>query len=290
MSVLKLKKRDMNLDVSILQGIFENSHDPILVINPDDQILTANAAACSFLGMGKDEIGYKSLNSLVDGAGLRFIQLVRNLDHTGMAEGEITFSKNNGVKCPCKVTLGLNKNENGQSLVIMTIRDRYERKKGEEKLREDLLRFQSAFDATYDGMWDLDLSTNQLYLSSKVLKIFDYIQPSMLNRDEIMNKIFHKEDKSRIENEIHQIIDGWTDLIDVESRVKTVPGVLKWIRIRGKAMSIAKDGSITRVVGTFADITSQKLIEEDLNRKQSNFKSYVENSSIGLAVNSLDDS
>jgi PAS domain S-box-containing protein len=162
--------------------------------------------------------------------------------------------------------------------------------KVEEKLREDLLRFQSAFDATYDGMWDLDLRTNQLYLSPKALKIFDYNQPAILNRDEIMNNIFHEEDKSRLENEILQIINGWTDLIDVESRVKTVPGVLKWIRLRGKAISSVKDGSIIRIVGTFADITSHKLIVEDLNRKQSHFKSYFENSSIGLAVNTLDDS
>jgi PAS domain S-box-containing protein len=276
------------MDVSIYERIFENIPDSIIVTNPYHQIIIANSAACSLFGLSKEEFYDLSLYKLVDHEHFRLKRLMEHRIPTGMTEEEIIFIRKDGIKFPGKVSSFLIDNKDGQQLKMLTIRKHSEKNKYEEGLREDLLRFQLAFDATYDGMWDLDVNTNQLYLSPNTLKMFGFEQFITINHQVIWNNIIHEKDKSFLVKQVLSVINGQADLVDAEIRVKMVTGVFKWIHVRGKAIVNAKDGSIFRIVGTLIDITPQKLNEEELHKMQIRFRSYFDNSTIGLAINTLD--
>jgi PAS domain S-box-containing protein len=277
MKTCNFKQKEYRLDDSLYMRILDSVNDSVLVLNSNNQILTANVAACSLFGMEKQEIERKSLFSLIDSEGPGFMHLVKQLDQTGKAKGKINFiNKNNSLFSGNVTSFGVYHTD-GQPITILIIHELNGRNLEEEKMQEDLIRFQTAFDASFDGTWDMDIKTNRLYLSPNALSLFNYNQPMVLNRDQIWEKLFFEQDRLRLEAEFLPLYNGEVDLIDTESRVKTLSGALKWVRIRGKAISSDHDDSIIRILGTLVDITSYKLNEENLKNERIIFKTLVDN-------------
>jgi len=59
-------------------------------------------------------------------------------------------------------------------------------------------------------------------------------------------------------------LEGHVPIFDVEQRLRTASGEWKWIRARGTAVALDASGAPMRMVGTHADISDRKQVEEDL--------------------------
>jgi hypothetical protein len=285
-----MKKGKPEVNLSKYQRICENSQYATLVSDPGGQIIIANTAVCALFKLTKEELCKKNLFNLASINDPRFIHLVEECNQKGETEGEITLIKKDGSKFPARIFSKIYSDENAK-LIISTIHELFERGKIEEGLRNDFARYQLAIDAGNDGMWDLDIKNDKLFLSSNASKMFGQEKPITLTREEFwQNSFIHEDFKQILHDEFIPILSGQSDIIDTECKVKTLSHAWRWIRLRGKVISRALDGSPIHMLGTLTDVTDRKQTKEELRIIQKRFKSYFDNSSVGLVIHSNDGS
>jgi two-component system CheB/CheR fusion protein len=158
-------------------------------------------------------------------------------------------------------------NINGEKLILVAIEDITDRRKVEEGLTEAerLLseskeRLKFAIDSAGVGTWDYDPHTNVLICDKRCREVFslspsDFIDPSNIS------EIIHPDDRVHLESKINKtVLSGNAGVFDIEFRIITDGGKIKWLKARGRAYFNEK-GAANRFVGTLLDITPQKLID-----------------------------
>ena len=142
-------------------------------------------------------------------------------------------------------------------------KDVTERKEAIEKLRISNERFERVSEAANDAIWDLDLSENKLYLGQGFKKLRGENYEEFLPGDQWLDHI-HPEDRPLIETKIRKALaDKNTSMVEGEYRYLTQSG--SYLHILARA-SIIRDenGSVTRLVGAFSDMTQRKQYEASL--------------------------
>ncbi|MCS6782379.1 MAG: EAL domain-containing protein [Gloeomargarita sp. SKYBB_i_bin120] len=149
------------------------------------------------------------------------------------------------------------------SQVLCTFSDLTERRRVEEALRETQERYALALQGANDGLWDWDLTTNEMYFSGRWLEMLGY-QPGELspNPDEWISRI-HPEDRERVRNELAAHLSGLTDYFVSEHRLAHRDGRYRWVLCRGLAVRDT-DGQAYRMAGSLTDITRRKETEARL--------------------------
>ena len=290
MATRKFTKGKSGVNSNIYQRIYENSEPEVLVLYSDYRFISANPPACSLFGLTEAELCSNFMTYLVDYSDPRLISLVEVAERTGKTKGEITLVRKNGSKFTCEINSSTFTDENGEIIIDITLRELIDRRKEEEELSKNFALYQLAIDATTDGIWDMDMKTNRVFLSPNALSRFGFKENKTLHRDELCENIIHKDDKLVIENELNTATNRNTNIIDIEFRVNTLTTGLKWIRLRGKVVLRDRDGKIIRMLGTFSDITYNKQIEKELELKEKEFRSYFDNANVGLTVATPDKS
>lgn len=142
-------------------------------------------------------------------------------------------------------------------------KDVTERKEAIERLRISNERFERVTEAANDAIWDLDLISNKLYLGKGFEKLRGEHYKEFLPGDQWLDHI-HPDDRPLIEARIkNALADKNTSLVEGEYRYLTQNGSHLYILARA---SIIRDenGSVTRLVGAFSDMTQRKQYEASL--------------------------
>lgn len=122
-------------------------------------------------------------------------------------------------------------------------------------------RLKFALDAGRLGAWEIDFATRQLTVSAIGKAQFgrppsdDFDLPTFL-------ATVHAEDRSRTEAGLQHAIDTCTDC-DIDCRIVTAAGELRWIEIRGRATY--ESGRAVRMAGVTLEVTGRKVAEERQN-------------------------
>jgi PAS domain S-box-containing protein len=137
------------------------------------------------------------------------------------------------------------------------------RKRAEEELRQSRERFELAVRASQDGLWDWDVEANQVWYSPQMRKMLGYDEDEFPNRPGETEKRVHPEDHARWRATLHGHVEGLTDHVEMEYRIRHKDGSYRWVRDRGVALRRA-DGRAYRIAGSREDITERKKSEEAL--------------------------
>jgi PAS domain S-box-containing protein len=287
----KFTKETSSKNPSIYRKIYENSVPLLLVFYSDYRVLSANPGACSLFGMTEEELCKHFLTDMVDHGDPRLINLVEAAEKTGKTSGEITLVRKNGSRFSGEINSSTFTDENGELIIVIGIMELFDHiKEDEEEWRKNFAQYQLAIEATNDGIWDMDMKTNQVFLSPNALNWLGYMESKTLHRDELCDNIIYKDDIPVIEKELDSATTGQTDRIDIEFRLKTVSARMKWIRLRGKVILHDSEGKGIRIIGTFTDISNLKQTESELERSRKEFQSYFDSASVGLTVATPDKS
>ncbi len=131
--------------------------------------------------------------------------------------------------------------------------------KKDEALREFEERVVLAAEATHHGVWELDTTTNELWMSDKARALFQFDPDGRL--DQAMHQArVHPEDRALWESAVKQAIETQGDYA-VEYRVVLPDGTLRWISERGRCVT-GKHGKGKRLIGVSVDITQQKEAQD----------------------------
>ena len=149
------------------------------------------------------------------------------------------------------------RNEAGQLLQYLgNVTDITQRKSSEERLRQSDERFELALRGSNDVVWDWNTRTDEVYHSPRLAELLDYDYAAMQHNRLWLFELLHPEDRTPTQAALEAHLVGEIPF-DIEHRMRTKAGEYCWFHSRGR-MVRDEAGRPTRMVGTMADITSQK--------------------------------
>jgi PAS domain S-box-containing protein len=162
------------------------------------------------------------------------------------------------------------KNARAQSVeqVNLLTHEIAERRRADDALRESRERLQLALDAANEGLWDLNVTTGQAYYSPQYFRMLDFEVNEYPSTYQAWLSLLHPDDRPLVDGRRNEQIRQQGGKFDLEYRLRKKGGDYAWVRSRGRATSVAADGTPARLIGTLADITEAKRVEEQLRQAQ----------------------
>ncbi len=131
-------------------------------------------------------------------------------------------------------------------------------------------RYALAMKGTQDGLWDWNISTNEIMFTPRWKSMLGYTENEIKNEVSEWERLVHPDDLDITLSSITKFLSHKTKKYIAEFRMQHKDG--QYINILSRAFaSENKAGEITRLVGTHVDITQQKLSEERLKLAASVF-------------------
>lgn len=148
-------------------------------------------------------------------------------------------------------------------LIRIYLFDVTDRKRIETALRESEERYALAALAANDGLWDLNIKTQEIYFSPRWKTMLGYEESEIENRPEEWFNRLHPEDLERVQTELAVHIEGGTAQFQSEYRMLHKDGQYHWFHSRGIAVKDS-EGQVYRMAGSHTDITERKQAEAQL--------------------------
>ena len=150
-----------------------------------------------------------------------------------------------------------------------------ERKEVEKALRESEKRYKEAERVSHFGSWKTNLATGKGVWSDEFYRICGYEPGSIEATSEMGFKIIHPDDRERAAQQVTAAVETGTPY-DIEKRIVRPNGTVRWVRSIGK-INYNDQGEPVELVGSFLDITEQKLAEMALQKRERDFSTLIEN-------------
>ncbi|MGG5888277.1 HWE histidine kinase domain-containing protein [Falsiroseomonas sp. HC035] len=256
---------------------------PMLITDPhqnDNPIVFVNAAFSKLTGYSYDEIIGKNCRFLqgpeTDRADVDKIR--QAIERRTPVEVEILNHKKSGEVFWNKLLISPVFDKNGhltyffasqfdvtleRDKLVRLQHDRDELEAEAERRRSDLTHSESRLKFILKsgrfGYWTLDLNGMRLSASDICKENFGRRAEDPFSYDDLCSAIF-PEDVSRMRDAVNRSITDRLDY-DIEYRVKTPPGDVRWLHIRGQTFYSA-DGQPLSMAGVSLDITARKRNEE----------------------------
>ena len=136
-------------------------------------------------------------------------------------------------------------------------------------------RLELALQASHEGIWQWDLSSNQISYSDRILNMIGHTNETAPHLFENLLQHYHPEDATILSNELKKLLSGEEEVLGVHCRFIHPDGSYRWLRIRG-CVALDKDGSPYKAVGSIIDITRRKHAEQVLEEERHLLKALVE--------------
>jgi diguanylate cyclase (GGDEF)-like protein/PAS domain S-box-containing protein len=134
-----------------------------------------------------------------------------------------------------------------------------------QELRASEQRFNRAVNGAQEGIWELDLLTNELYHSPRMAQMLGYTEIEMPARREAWDAITNPDDLAQFHTEADKHLKDAGHPFDVLLRMLHRDGSWRWMQSRGTALRDAQ-GQTLLFSGTHLDVTERKRLEEDVRQ------------------------
>jgi len=131
------------------------------------------------------------------------------------------------------------------------------------ELIETRERLSLAIDGSGNGLWDLNLLTNEVFYSKKWKSMLGFRDEEIKANLDEWSKRVHPDDLTKAMKDIEDHLARKTDFYSNEHRMLCKDGTYIWIHGAGKAL-FDEDSKAIRMLGFNTDITKTKVIEQNL--------------------------
>jgi PAS domain S-box-containing protein len=138
-----------------------------------------------------------------------------------------------------------------------------ERKQTEAALRKSEERWQLVLHGTRDGIFDWNMSTDEMFVSAYLAQMLGYTDPNIIHNYETWHRLVHPEDIEQTLARWHKHLEQKTIPYKSEYRMRCQDGSYKWILARGQ-VQWDENGQPVRMVGSHQDISDRKQAEEEV--------------------------
>jgi PAS domain S-box-containing protein len=169
------------------------------------------------------------------------------------------------------------------TLYRTAITDITEVKGAEDALRKSEERYALAMQGANDGIWDMDLASDEVYFSPRWKSMLGYEDCEIANAVEEWKNRIHPDDYRMVMETRKAYLDGHIPTYEVQSRLRHRDGCYRWILARGACLRDSQ-GIPYRFSGSHTDITDKKRAEDSLRESEKHFRQLVEHSPVAMAV------
>lgn len=265
------KRKEKEKELKRHESIVKNSTDIISQLDENGDIIYHNPSIKQVLGYKQEDwVGENIFDYIhpedVERVRGRFESLLGDPENnTEQAEYRIRHKDGSYVWIESR---GRDKRDSEIGGVIVNSRDITGRKKREQKLREIKERLDLAVEAGNIGIWDWDITSDEITINQEWKETFGAFEESnKVTPDEWSEKI-HPDDSNKEAIEKH--LRGETDYYDIEFRLQTGDNEWTWVRSIGEVIERDEDGEPERAVGVSIDIDDRKR-DEKLLEKQNEY-------------------
>ena len=163
------------------------------------------------------------------------------------------------------------------------------RVQAEAALRASEERLAFALEGANDGIWDVDLRTNSVYLSPRGCELLGYAPGAYAASTEHWHALVHPDDLPATQAALDQYLSGRAPLFQVEQRLRTHRGEYLWMLARGKVSGRDNAGNPVRMTGTHSDITARKRAEKELRASEERYRSILKASPDAIFITDIKD-
>lgn len=125
-------------------------------------------------------------------------------------------------------------------------------------------RYQLAVQGANDGIWDWDLTSDEIFFSSRWKSILGYADDELEDSPNTWLDKIHPRDRAEFHTKLDAHIQGQDDLFDHRYRMLHKNGEHRWVETRGVAIFNAS-GMAVRMAGSQTDITPT-IIHDNLTQ------------------------
>ncbi len=151
-----------------------------------------------------------------------------------------------------------------------------------QKLKESEERYRLILEGVNDGIWDWDLSKNEVYWNDRLLEIIGLPRGQFGNTMEALYNRLHPDDKDGIVGAIAAHLEQEIDY-NVEFRLLHSSGAYRYCTSQGKAQRNAQ-GKTLRMAGMISDITERKQADSALERERQQLKQIITCVPVAMAM------
>jgi len=144
-----------------------------------------------------------------------------------------------------------------------------------ESLHETMERFHLAVSGSSDGLWDVTFLPGRpwhdpaqpVWYSTRLKEMLGYAEHELPNVLASWDAQLHPDDRARVFAAVTAYLERRTARYDIEYRLRTKQGEVRWFRARGVAIW-NESGRAFRMAGALSDITDRKLLESQFLQVQ----------------------
>ena len=207
----------------------------------------------------------------------------RTLLETGISKGDVkSIQKNGDIRWWFVDAVKLSDHQ-----FISFVKDITESKQAAEEIKKSNERFELIARATNDGLWDLNVETNQLWANETHQQLYGFSLVDPIPEFDAWVKRIHPQDRERIVGAFEKAKDSGGESQAEEYRFYSETA--GWINVYGRTLFKRNaEGKLVRLIGSMIDISVSKKTEEELLKSKQQFQNLVENISGVYWVNNLE--
>ncbi|MGL6337202.1 sensor domain-containing diguanylate cyclase [Aeromonas jandaei] len=134
-----------------------------------------------------------------------------------------------------------------------------------------------------DGIWDWNANTGFVYRNPAWYQMLGYEPHTLGNTVFTWESVIHPDDMARVMASFDACLNGSTPEYRVEYRCRTRDGGYLWIEDCGRIIARNPDGSVARMIGAHRNIHASKLLQEQLELRNSSLEQLIAERTAELA-------
>jgi PAS domain S-box-containing protein len=265
-AALRESNEELGATRSRLHAMIDTAADGIITINEGGIVRSWNRAAASIFGYEPEEAIGQNVSMIVPSPAREQhdAYIARYLDtrepHIIGSGREVEGLRKDGTRIPLHLALS-EARVGDETIFTAIVRDLSQQRAAAETLRRNEERLQLAVEGANLVIWELDLQSGRISLSSgwgamlgypedRIQDLHDWA--SLLRPDTL-------EEKSRL---LADFAAGRVPVYRTEQRMRSASGEWRWVLEHGRVVSRDAEGRPLRAVGTSEDITERKRVEQ----------------------------
>jgi PAS domain S-box-containing protein len=245
----------------------------MVMVDRQGVLLAVNEAFSQLVGRSEETLTGVRLQEWIhpDDLGV-FVSLLFQASTTGTAfQQDHRYVRPDGSVCWVSFHGSVSPQTVGEPTTILgVVTDITERKQLELRHQRNEERFRSLLETTYDGIWEWDMATNEVFWNRRLYEMHGLDPATFSPTLESFMALVHPEDQPRVQEAIAQhLTDGIPYLIEIRQRHSN--GQYKSFYARGAAMRDAS-GTPYRMVGATMDISQLRQAELTSKESEARFK------------------
>lgn len=258
------------------QNLVNMVSDGIYQLDADGQFIAVDDAVIEMTGYTRNDLLGEHVSVLLDETDVgRIEDVIRDRIETDADDAtyEIAIETVDGNRIPCELHIDRLVENHEFVGTVGVVRDVTERKEQERELERALDLLERTERIADVGGWEIDVNTQNVFWTDHTFDLLEVAADEEPPLDEALT-MYHEEDQPVVEDAVENALDSG-EPFDVEVRVRTGGGEVRWLRLQGVPETV--DGDAVSFRGAAQDITKRKQREQALEESEARFRLLAEN-------------